>query len=97
MGGAATAGEIAETAQIANAHEFIKQMPDGYQTVVGERGMTLSGGQSQRIGIARAFNRNSPVPILDEPTAALAASALNRAATVRERNPKNTQLARNKL
>ena len=63
--------EIVEAAQLANAHEFIKQMPLGYQTMVGERGATLSGGQRQRIGIARAFIRNSPVLILDEPTAAL--------------------------
>jgi subfamily B ATP-binding cassette protein MsbA len=67
----ASAREIVAAAQLANAHEFIKQMPQGYQTVVGERGMTLSGGQRQRIGIARAFIRNSPVLILDEPTAAL--------------------------
>jgi ABC-type multidrug transport system fused ATPase/permease subunit len=67
----ATAREILEAAQLANAHEFIKQMPQGYQTMVGERGITLSGGQRQRIGIARAFIRNSPVLMLDEPTAAL--------------------------
>jgi subfamily B ATP-binding cassette protein MsbA len=67
----ASAREIMEAAQLANAHEFIKQMPQGYQTMVGERGTTLSGGQRQRIGIARAFIRNSPVLILDEPTAAL--------------------------
>jgi subfamily B ATP-binding cassette protein MsbA len=67
----ASAPEIAEAAELANAHEFIKQMPEGYRTVVGERGITLSGGQRQRIGIARAFIRNSPVLILDEPTAAL--------------------------
>jgi subfamily B ATP-binding cassette protein MsbA len=75
---AATAREIAEAAQLANAHEFIEQMPDGYRTTVGERGMTLSGGQRQRIGIARAFIRNSPVLILDEPTAALDVEAEGR-------------------
>jgi subfamily B ATP-binding cassette protein MsbA len=74
----ASASEIAEAAQLANAHEFIKQMPEGYQTLVGERGTTLSGGQRQRIGVARAFIRNSPVLILDEPTAALDVEAEGR-------------------
>lgn len=63
--------EITKAAQFANAHEFIRNMPEGYQTLVGDRGMTLSGGQRQRIGIARALIRNSPILILDEPTAAL--------------------------
>ena len=58
-------------AKMANAHEFISQMPNGYDSMVGERGLTLSGGQRQRIGIARAILRNSPILILDEPTAAL--------------------------
>jgi len=74
----ASAREIAEAATLANADEFITQMPEGYQTMVGERGMTLSGGQRQRLGIARAFIRNSPVLILDEPTASLDVEAEGR-------------------
>jgi ABC-type multidrug transport system fused ATPase/permease subunit len=67
----ATEAEIVEAAKLANAHDFITGMPHGYDTPVGERGLTLSGGQRQRIGIARAIIRNSPILILDEPTAAL--------------------------
>jgi ABC-type multidrug transport system fused ATPase/permease subunit len=67
----ATDEEIYEAAKMAKAHDFIMRMPEGYDTVVGERGITLSGGQRQCIGIARAIVRNSPILILDEPTAAL--------------------------
>ena len=71
----ATRAEIIRAAELANAHQFITEMPEGYDTMVGERGVTLSGGQRQRIAIARAVIRNTPILVLDEPTSGLDAQS----------------------
>jgi ABC-type multidrug transport system fused ATPase/permease subunit len=63
--------DILVAARAANADEFIRSLPDGYDTVLGERGCTLSGGEKQRLSIARAFLKRAPIVILDEPTSAL--------------------------
>ena len=71
--GGPDAGEqaIIAAARAANAHDFIEALPDGYDTLVGERGMRLSGGERQRIALARAFLRDAPVLLLDEPTSSV--------------------------
>jgi ATP-binding cassette, subfamily B, bacterial len=71
----ATREEIIRAAKLAHADEFITAMPEGYDTMIGERGVTLSGGQRQRITIARAVIRNAPILIMDEPSAGLDAAS----------------------
>ena len=67
----ATEAELRAAARAANADEFIRELPDGYDTIVGERGIRLSGGQKQRLSIARALLKDAPILILDEPTSSV--------------------------
>jgi ATP-binding cassette subfamily B protein len=67
----ASMSEIIAAARAANAHDFILSMPDGYETSVGDRGMSLSGGERQRISLARAFLKDAPMLVLDEPTSSV--------------------------
>ena len=76
----ATEAEIIEAAKMANAHQFITEFTDGYDTVVGEKGMSVSGGQRQRIAIARAILKNAPIMLMDEATSALDNEVVSRSA-----------------
>ena len=67
----ASMDEVEEAARSAHAHEFITAFPDGYDTLVGERGSSLSGGQLQRLALARVFLKDPPIVVLDEATSAL--------------------------
>ncbi len=71
----ATRAEILKAAKMANVDEFVHKLPNGYDTIVGERGVTLSGGQRQRVAIARAIIRNTPILLLDEPSSGLDAAS----------------------
>lgn len=71
FGSQATESQVIEAAKVANAHTFVSQLQDGYQTLIGDRGGRLSGGQRQRLSIARAVLKNPPILILDEATSAL--------------------------
>lgn len=70
----ATPGEVVEAAKRANAHEFIAALPEGYRTKLGERGAKISGGERQRIALARAFLKDAPILVLDEPTSSVDSS-----------------------
>src|SRR6266487_3239209 len=67
----AVENDIIEAAKAANAHDFIMRLPEGYRTIIGERGATLSGGERQRIALGRAFLKNAPILILNEPTSSI--------------------------
>ncbi|MFQ7394064.1 MAG: ATP-binding cassette domain-containing protein [Lachnospira eligens] len=67
----ATREDVVKACEEANIHEFIESLPDGYKTVIGERGTKLSGGQKQRLSIARAILKDAPIMIMDEPTSSI--------------------------
>jgi ABC-type multidrug transport system fused ATPase/permease subunit len=77
--------EVEYAAELAGAHEFLRHLPDGYQTRLGERGTRLSGGQAQRLAIARAFLKAAPLLVLDESTSALDAESERHVRTALER------------